>query len=48
MALGAVPINSAAGKDSARNHINFSTPAGWALLYWFAAVAIIGFMFLTV
>lgn len=49
MGLGAAPINSAPSRQaSARTHINFSTPAGWALFYWFIAASIIAFMFLTV
>ena len=49
MALGSAPVSIAGGgKDSARTHINFSTPAGWALFYWFLAASIIAFMFLTV
>ena len=48
MAMGAVPITSAPSKQGVRNHVNLSTPAGWAFLYWILAVGIIGFMFFTV
>lgn len=44
------PTSTAAnsGNGGATSHINLSTPAGWALLYFFASVAIIGLLFLTV
>lgn len=50
MNLGSVsPISDAASaKDNAGSHINLSTPAGWAMLYWVAAVVILSLLFLNV
>lgn len=49
MALGQViPISSQDDGSPVRSHVNLSTPAGWALLYWLVAVGILAFMFLTV
>lgn len=41
-------MNSGAGMDKPSTHINFSTPAGWALIWWFLSVVIIGALFLSV
>lgn len=48
MSMGSVsPISDAASnKANAGSHINLTTPAGWAMLYFFAAVVILGIMFL--
>lgn len=52
MSLGSssTPIsNAASGTNSgASNHINLSTPAGWAMLYFFVSVAILSIMFFSV
>jgi hypothetical protein len=49
MALGQViPISGQDDNGPVRAHVNLSTPAGWALLYWLIAVGIITFMLLTV
>lgn len=50
MQLGSVsPISDAASaKQDTGSHINLSTPAGWALLYFFASVVILGLLFLNV
>ena len=48
MQMAATPISSAPSAGKASSHINLSTPAGWALLYWIIAVGIIAFLFFTV
>lgn len=50
MTMGSVsPIQDAASaKDKAGSHINLSTPAGWALLYFVVACVILGLLFLNV
>lgn len=52
MSLGAssTPIsNAAAGSNSgASTHINLSTPAGWAMLYFVVSVIILSIMFFSV
>jgi hypothetical protein len=49
MALGAViPFQANDDASPVRSHVNLSTPAGWAFIYWMLAVGILAFMFLTV
>lgn len=49
MALGKViPFNANGDSAPVRSHVNLSTPAGWAFLYWLVAVGFLAFMFLTV
>lgn len=49
MALGQViPFNANDDASPVRSHVNLSTPAGWAFLYWIVTVGILAFMFLTV
>lgn len=40
--------NTAKDKNDPGMHLNFSTPAGWAMFYFFASVAILGVLFFTV
>lgn len=35
-------------QGNAGNHINFSTPAGWAMFYFVASIVILGILFFTV
>lgn len=49
MTLGQViPISGQDDAGPVRNHVNLSTPAGWAFLYWLITVGIIAFMLFTV
>lgn len=50
MTMGNVsPLSDASSQQgNASGHINFSTPAGWAMFYFAASVVILGILFFTV